>query len=66
MKQLLILSGKGGTGKTTTAASLAVALSKLNKKVLALDCDFGLRNLDLALMLGDSVVFDLADVIFGD
>ena len=62
---IAIASGKGGTGKTTTCACLASALCKENKKVLAIDCDFGLRNLDLALGLYDSVVFDLSDAISG-
>lgn len=62
---IAIASGKGGTGKTTTCACLAIALCRENKKVLAIDCDFGLRNLDLALGLYDSVVFDLSDVISG-
>ncbi len=60
-----IASGKGGTGKTTTCACLSVALCRMGKKVLAVDCDFGLRNLDLALGLYDEVSFDLADVING-
>jgi len=62
---IAVASGKGGTGKTTTCAALSAALSRMGKKVLAVDCDFGLRNLDLALGLYDNVVFDLADAING-
>ena len=62
---IAIASGKGGTGKTTVFACLSVALSRAGKRVLAVDCDFGLRNLDLALGLGETAVFDLADAING-
>lgn len=58
-----VASGKGGTGKTTTCACLAVALARAGKKILAIDFDFGLRNLDLALNLYDNVVFDIADAL---
>ena len=60
---IAVASGKGGVGKTTACACLSAALCRENKKVLAIDCDFGLRNLDLALGLQDLVVFDLADAI---
>lgn len=62
-QSIVIASGKGGTGKTTTAACICIALSNMGKKVLAIDCDFGLRNLDLALFIDDKVVFDISDVI---
>ncbi|MBQ3379598.1 MAG: septum site-determining protein MinD [Clostridia bacterium] len=62
---IAIASGKGGTGKTTTCACLSVALARAGKRVLSVDCDFGLRNLDLALGLGETAVFDAADAING-
>ena len=45
---LAVLSGKGGTGKTSVCAALACALAEEGKKVLCIDCDVGLRNLDIA------------------
>jgi septum site-determining protein MinD len=62
---IVITSGKGGTGKTTVTAGLSCALSMLGRKVLAVDCDIGLHNLDLALGLQDRVVFDFEDVLSG-
>ena len=44
-----VLSGKGGTGKTSVCAGIATALAEQGKKVLCIDCDVGLRNLDIAL-----------------
>ncbi len=60
---IVIASGKGGTGKTTVCAGLASALALLGRKVVAVDCDIGLRNLDLALGLGERVLFDFDDVL---
>ena len=62
---ILIASGKGGTGKTAVTAALACALAGEGKKVAAVDCDFGLRNLDIALGLAENVVFDIGDVLSG-
>ena len=62
---LATTSGKGGTGKSTVSVSLALAFSKLNKKVLLMDMDEGLRSLDLFLNLDDRIVFDLSDVLKG-
>ncbi|MBQ8202688.1 MAG: AAA family ATPase [Clostridia bacterium] len=62
---LATTSGKGGTGKSTVSVSLALAFSKLNKKVLLMDMDEGLRSLDLFLSLDDRIVFDLSDVLKG-
>lgn len=62
---ICIASGKGGTGKTSITAGLSACLAALDYKVVALDLDMGLRNLDLALGLSDRVVFDFTDVIFG-
>ena len=62
-KVILIASGKGGTGKTTAAANIAAAISASDKLTLAVDMDIGLRNLDIALGLESSVVYDICDVI---
>ncbi|MBR4691567.1 MAG: P-loop NTPase [Oscillospiraceae bacterium] len=60
-----ILSGKGGTGKSTAAAALACALSELGRSVVCLDADAELRNLDLCLGMGDQALLDCGDVIAG-
>ncbi len=62
---LATTSGKGGTGKSTLSASLALAFAKLNKNVLLIDMDEGLRSLDLFLNLDDRIVFDLSDILKG-
>ncbi len=64
-KIILIASGKGGTGKTTVAANLGVALSKLNRLSVAVDMDMGLRNLDISLGIESSIVYDISDVVSG-
>lgn len=65
MKVIVIASGKGGTGKTSLAAGVAVGLAELQKKVLIIDGDCGLRNLDIVLGMSDCVVFSFADVASG-
>ncbi len=64
-KAITITSGKGGVGKTTTTANLGVALARLNKKVVVIDADIGLRNLDIVMGLENRIVYDLVDVIEG-
>ena len=60
---IMITSCKGGVGKTTVCANLAMTLAKLGKKTLMLDCDFGMRCLDLVCGLEDKCMYDLCDVI---
>ncbi len=60
-----ILSGKGGTGKTSVCAGIATALAEEGKSVLCIDCDIGLRNLDISLGLPDSGALSFWDVCVG-
>jgi septum site-determining protein MinD len=62
---IVITSGKGGVRKTTTTANLGMALAALGEKVVLLDADIGLRNLDLALGLENRIVYDIVDVVEG-
>src|SRR5512134_509551 len=62
---ITITSGKGGVGKTTATANLAVALAASGEKVVCIDADIGLRNLDVILGLENRIVYDLVDVIEG-
>lgn len=62
---IVITSGKGGVGKTTVTATLAVVLASAGRRVVAVDADVTLNNLDLALGLEGEVVYDLYDVISG-
>ena len=62
---IAVVSGKGGTGKTSFSASVGSALAQRGKRVLCLDCDTGLRNLDLALGLSDRALMDFSDVAAG-
>lgn len=62
---LVITSGKGGVGKTTTTANIGTALAKLGKSVVLVDADIGLRNLDVVMGLENRIVYDLVDVVEG-
>lgn len=63
--KILVASGKGGVGKSTFTAGISKALSEREKKILAIDCDIGLRSLDLLLGHSSDIVFDWGDVILG-
>jgi septum site-determining protein MinD len=65
-KTLVVTSGKGGVGKTTTTAALGAALAQGGQKVVVIDFDVGLRNLDLVMGAERRVVFDLVNVIQGE
>lgn len=64
-KVVTITSGKGGVGKTTAVANIAVALASRGQKVVCIDGDIGLRNLDVVMGLENRIVYDLVDVVEG-
>lgn len=64
-KAIVIASGKGGTGKTTLAANLGATLALQGHKVVLIDLDTGLRNLDLYLGMENNIVYDINDVLTG-
>lgn len=63
---IVITSGKGGVGKTTSTANIGTGLAMLGKKVVLLDTDIGLRNLDVVMGLENRIVYDLIDVLEGN
>src|SRR5690606_34444941 len=64
-KVIVITSGKGGVGKTTTTANLGVGLAQLGRRVCLVDADIGLRNLDVVMGLENRIVYDLVEVVDG-
>ncbi|WP_210669876.1 septum site-determining protein MinD, partial [Helicobacter fennelliae] len=62
---ITITSGKGGVGKSTATANIAVGLAQMQTKVVAIDFDIGLRNLDMILGLENRIVYDVVDVMEG-
>jgi septum site-determining protein MinD len=66
MSQVIVItSGKGGVGKTTTSANVGTALTLLGRQVVLVDADIGLRNLDVVMGLENRIVYDLVDVVEG-
>jgi septum site-determining protein MinD len=64
-RRIVLTSGKGGVGKTTTTANLGATLAKRGHKIVLVDADIGLRNLDLVLGVEKRIVFDLVEVVEG-
>ena len=64
-KVITVTSLKGGVGKSTITANLAFTLAQSGKRILAIDCDFNIRNLDLIMGLEDRVVYDFGDAVKG-
>ena len=60
---LVITSGKGGVGKTTTVANIGAALAALGRQVVLVDADIGLRNLDVVMGLENRIVYDIVNVM---
>lgn len=65
-RAICVASGKGGTGKTSVASGIACCLAGLGNRVVVIDADVGLRNMDIVLGVSDSALFDFTDVINGN
>jgi septum site-determining protein MinD len=65
-KVIVVASGKGGTGKTTSVGAISSCLAALGHKTLCIDCDAGLRNLDIIIGMSEYVVTDFSDVLDGN
>ena len=65
MRKIVITSGKGGVGKTTITANLGLSLARLGQRVVMIDVDFGLNNLDVVSGVENKVVYDIIDVFEG-
>ena len=63
---IVVASGKGGTGKSTVCICLSVALVKQGKRVLLIDCDCGMRGLDIMLDMEQDIIFDASDAVCGN
>src|SRR5690625_261977 len=64
-KSIVVTSGKGGVGKTTTTANIGTGLALIGRKVCLLDPDIGLRHLDVVMGLENRIVYDIVDVVEG-
>ena len=63
---IVVTSGKGGVGKTTTTANVGTGLAAAGRKVVLIDTDIGLRNLDVVMGLENRIVYNLVDVVEGN
>ena len=63
---IVVTSGKGGVGKTTSAANIGAGLARMNKKVVLIDTDIGLRNLDVVMGLENRIIYNLVDAVEGN
>ena len=64
-RRIVVTSGKGGVGKSTIVSSLGYAIAGLGKRVLLVDMDFGLNNLDVLMGIENKIVYDIIDVLEG-